>query len=433
MGDLRPLGSEKMQGMDKLKRIMEIARYNEAPKQEINELSTTNYIINLADGKTYGIVREKLGYIIKCGLNESTLDYSDPIRQRKYYRAYSEAMKKLNLMAGELNRVYGNEDGIPLIGEQSEPKKKFVLKSKTQKPAATADVETPPPPATVPSTTEPAMDATGVSAETPPAPQEGGAMAGMDITPEDAMSGMGSAPEEGGDMTGMDSMPEEGGDMTGMDSMPEDEMGDEETTGPTGLKTIQKLTGRLSQKIRSFDKDKGLDSQDIKYVVNSILSAIDLSKLDDEDREEILDKMEDFDEYGEEGEGDLDMSGEEDFDMGQEDEMGGMDTMPTEPEMSPVAESRVERVLANYFEIKPSEHPQLVEKSKRDFLNNKINKVKSINEISNMSESNIQKTNAIKFLNENPTAKFIGKTNKENLIFSLDGKQVKVTQRGRIL
>jgi hypothetical protein len=30
-------------------------------------------------------------------------------------------------------------------------------------------------------------------------------------------------------------------------------------------------------------------------------------------------------------------------------------------------------------------------------------------------------------------AKFIGKTNKENLLFSVDGKQIKVTPRGRIL
>ena len=57
MADLRPLGSEKLQGMDKIKRIMEIARYNEAPKQEINELSTTNYTIKLSDGNTYAIVK----------------------------------------------------------------------------------------------------------------------------------------------------------------------------------------------------------------------------------------------------------------------------------------------------------------------------------------------------------------------------------------
>ena len=32
MADLRPLGSEKLQGMDKISRIMEIARYGEVEK-----------------------------------------------------------------------------------------------------------------------------------------------------------------------------------------------------------------------------------------------------------------------------------------------------------------------------------------------------------------------------------------------------------------
>jgi len=38
MGDLRPLGSEKLEGLDKLKRIMEIAKYNDVPKLENNDL-----------------------------------------------------------------------------------------------------------------------------------------------------------------------------------------------------------------------------------------------------------------------------------------------------------------------------------------------------------------------------------------------------------
>jgi hypothetical protein len=38
---------------------------------------------------------------------------------------------------------------------------------------------------------------------------------------------------------------------------------------------------------------------------------------------------------------------------------------------------------------------------------------------------------SFKILKEN--AKFVGKTNKENLIFIKDGKQIKVTQRGSIL
>ena len=55
----------------------------------------TDNTITLADGKTYRIVKERLGYIIKSGLNESSLEYNDPIKHRKHFRSYSEAMKKL--------------------------------------------------------------------------------------------------------------------------------------------------------------------------------------------------------------------------------------------------------------------------------------------------------------------------------------------------
>ena len=47
MADLRPIGSEKLEGTDKLRRIMEIATYRETPKTELNNLSTTNYTIQL--------------------------------------------------------------------------------------------------------------------------------------------------------------------------------------------------------------------------------------------------------------------------------------------------------------------------------------------------------------------------------------------------
>ena len=129
MADLRPIGSEKLEGTDKLRRIMEIATYRETPKTELNNLSTTNYTIQLSDGNFYGIVKERLGYIIKTGINESNMDYSDPMKNRKYYRSYSEAMKKLNLIVVETNRNTGNEYEIPLIGEQPEVKKKIRIKN----------------------------------------------------------------------------------------------------------------------------------------------------------------------------------------------------------------------------------------------------------------------------------------------------------------
>jgi hypothetical protein len=55
------------------------------------------------------------------------------------------------------------------------------------------------------------------------------------------------------------------------------------------------------------------------------------------------------------------------------------------------------------------------------------------NEMEGMCESQRQLISANKLLKENPNAKFIGKTNKENLVFMVNGKQVKVTERGRIL
>ena len=317
MGDIKPIGSEKLEGMDKLRRIMEIAKYNVVPKQEINDLSTTNYTIRLADGNLYGIVKEKSGYTIKKGLNESNLDYSEPMRSRKHYRSYADAMKKLNLVVSEINRNEGNVFEVPLIGEQS--KKKFILKT-PKAPSAPVPGDDLPPPA-------PAM-------ETPPAPEGGPAMppapeggSAMPPAPEGGPA-MPPAPEGGpamppapeGDDMGMPPAPE--GDDMAMPPAPEGDdmamppMGDEEGIdsdeegGPMSLKMIQKLTGKLSQKIRSLDKDKGMDSQDIKYVINSIISAIDLKNLDDDDREEIVDKIEGFDdEYGTEGEGELDLSG----------------------------------------------------------------------------------------------------------------------------
>ena len=65
MADLKPLGSEKLTGQNKIKRIMEIARYNEKTPNNINETSRSEYSITLADMNKYEIVKERQGYIIK--------------------------------------------------------------------------------------------------------------------------------------------------------------------------------------------------------------------------------------------------------------------------------------------------------------------------------------------------------------------------------
>ena len=43
MGNLKPIGSEKLQGMEKINRILEIARYKENKPNPINEDKSIEY------------------------------------------------------------------------------------------------------------------------------------------------------------------------------------------------------------------------------------------------------------------------------------------------------------------------------------------------------------------------------------------------------
>ena len=58
MADLKPLGSEKLEGQDKIRRIMEIARFNEALPELVNETAKSQYSVSLADGNNYEIVKD---------------------------------------------------------------------------------------------------------------------------------------------------------------------------------------------------------------------------------------------------------------------------------------------------------------------------------------------------------------------------------------
>jgi hypothetical protein len=283
----------------------------------------------------------------------------------------------------------------------------------------------------------------------PPAPE--GDDTGMPPAPEGDDMGMPPAPE--GDDMGMPPAPE--GDDMGMPPMgDEEDIDSDEEVGPMSLKMIQKLTGKLSQKIRSLDKDKGMDSQDIKYVINSIISAIDMKNLDDDDREEIVDKIEGFDdEYGTEGEGELDLSGEDMGDMGDmgdmEPEMGAEPEMGVEPEMgaeieepkegyqnvmdSIFSESKIDKLLSNYFNIKTEEKPIIEHKNKMDYLGKKIRKIEQKKDLVNFSVTTAQEQKALSLFEGYANTRFIGKTNKQNLVLIVNGKEVKVTPNGRTI
>ena len=495
MADLKPIGSEKLTGQDKLNRIMEIARFNEVMPKTINETAKSEYSVPLADGHNYEIVKERQGYIIKKTISESDTDYIEPMKNRKYYSSYSQAFKRLNLLAGELNRLNENEEGVSLYGEQ----KKFTLK--TPKPAPAPAAEAPmAPPAAPPAVPSP---------ELPPSPMDGGEDMGMD------------------DM-GMDDMTPEVDDVD-IDVDVNDEEGGEENEGQVTFKTIQKLTGKLTQKIRTLDTEEGMTSEDIKYVINMVLSSVDLTSLSEEDKEDIMAKFED----------------DETEDFGQEDDMGGEDMtddsevediqadmdVPVEGEMeegdmygsfddnewydhydrkhsgdfdfdydeeefedypslmakhgnkhywfhnrskfspgpdgeelfnkfkerygrpfkvrtkksemedsgngaifdSIFGESKVDKVISKYFEVSKKEiregkEKQIQETAKKKAVVNQI-----MESVVKMTETIEQELAAKNFIKENLNSKFVGITNKKNLVFETKTGQVRITPNGNLI
>jgi hypothetical protein len=490
MADLKPIGSEKLTGQDKIKRIMEIARYNEVVPVNLNEHSTTEFSIGFSDGNEYQIVKEKSGYIIKKTISESKTDYIEPMKNRKYYSSYSQALKRLNLMSKEINRLTETEEGTSLFGEQ----KKFVLKRPT--PAEPEMDDVPAPPAAPPAVPSP---------ELPPSPESG--VPSEEMPSDDEMGGMDDEMPSDDEMGGMNN---------GMTS-------DEVT-----FKMIQKLTGKLTQKIREYEGDKGLTSENIKYVINMVLSSVDLANLSEEDKEDILSKFE-SDEDMDMGNDDMDMSDEDitgdsevedvqaDMDVPVESEMeesnmygsfgnmrrkdfkgdtyydemdypandseiqgiggddfdteefetfkelykkygdkqrwfGGRDgetmfnkykEMTGKPfkvktrrsEMGSgdmegmFGESKIDKVLSKYFEISESEKRISNQKkvARKSDIKNKMDSVKK------MSETIEQELSSQKFLEENSNFNFLGKTNKKNLVFEGKSGQFKITPEGFVI
>jgi len=400
MADLKPLGSEKLTGQDKLKRIMEIARFNEVIPSNINETARSEYSISLADGNKYEIVKERQGYIIKKTISESETDYIEPMKNRKYYSSYSQAFKRLNLVAGELNRVNENQEEVSLYGEQ----KRFTLK--TPKPAAE--------PMPAPAAEVPAVPPAVPSPALPPSPN----------------AEMPAGDELGMDMGDMGAAPEAEVDVDATVDVETPDMGDAEQVT---FKTIQKLTGKLTQKIRTLDADQGMTSEDIKYVINMVLSSLDLKTLTEEDREDILSKFDDeAEDLGGDDMGGLDMTDDSEV----EDIQADMDVPVEGYEMeeggygngaiidSIFGESTVDKVISKYFEI-----------TKKEILESKEKRSpkKQMQEVIRLSETVEQELSAKKFLEENSTAKIVGVTNKKNLVFENKGKQVKISPEGLLV
>jgi hypothetical protein len=234
MGDLKPLGSEKLNGDDKLKRILQLTYYKQNPITENTGSKKAELIKESANG-VYGIVREKDGYYVKKGLNENTLDYIGGLfmKNKNKFSSYAEALKRLELLKSQ---------------ELNEDVTRYVLKQ--NKPAQEAPV---------------------------PAPS-------IDAAPAPAGEPVGELPPPAPEMGAEAPMPEE----PAMDNEPMSSS--EEGKRSDYMAEVQKFAGKLGQELR--DQQPKMESDDIKYVLNMIISAVDLDKLEDDDIEDIGKKFE---------------------------------------------------------------------------------------------------------------------------------------------
>jgi hypothetical protein len=377
-------------------------------------------------------------------------------------------------MAKEFNTLHENFEGTSLFSEQ---KKKFKLKLPKTKSTETPEpvVEPVPEPVTPPVT--PPMEGGSV----PPMGGDVPPMEGGDVPP---MEGGDVPPMEGGDVPPMDDMGSDDGSTDTSDTY--DDMGSSSSSdgydddmgpkkdGKVSMKLIQKLIGKSAQKIRAYLSKDDMNSNDVKYIINSILSSLDLSALDEDDVEEIISRLEGTDEDDDE---DMGFDDEEDIDFGDE-EMASPEEPVSEPsgEMAETYESYADAFsdymggsysnelmgeLGEEDDYDSSDYPKHGSRQKirrypheryesiyESIIDKVINKhideteikisnsksvTKTKEKIVNLSESIRQERAALKFLEKNPNSFLVGSTSKGNLLFKTGLKENKITPDGKVL
>ncbi len=331
MADLKPIGSEKLSGDDKIKRILELTYY----KNSNNKASrpAPEMVTESKTGGVYGIVKEKDGYYVKRGLNESSLDYIGGMfmKNKNKFSSYAEALKRLELIKGQ---------------EELQEATKYVLKTKPSQEEAAA--------------TEPSMDL-------PPA---------APVAPSEPTSEL-PPPSPEGEMDAP--MPTDEPSMDG-----EMEPSSEEGKRSDYMAEVQKFAGKLGQELR--DQKEKMESDDIKYVLNMIISAVDLDKLDLEDLEEIgkkfdreEDEMSDEEVPAEEPEmGDEEVPAEEpsaEEDLGEMDAMGALESFVNTPvDMADGMDYEMDEIdLSSYADIDETSHMDEEKEIDLDEIKNSIN------------------------------------------------------------
>ena len=360
---------KKIKGQDKLNRIKDLMG-----KMNTLTESTSHSELELVkkgpNGVVYGIVRENRNYFIKTStktngeLKSNDFDYVGGLQNKgtEKYNSYADALKHLNMKFDMLNESFGVDnnvnlfetDGTPIAGGASFG---FVLPEMEGKDEEIISDEKMVLNVDVPKSEEPVEDEVD-----------------MDIDTEVEVDPFG----DDGSME--------------VDTEVEDEGSGDEGDGFT--KKIQKLTGKIGQMLR--DKDDP-DAELDKYVINSIVSAINWEEIPDEDVEDIISKIEGEDEEddalegGEEESVDIDMEeeGEEDpfGDDGSEEELSESDDELEEGNAYGAALKKAKDNGEKEFELDGKKHKVKESKTfskkqlKENFLNKTINE--SLNKILN--------------------------------------------------
>jgi hypothetical protein len=87
------------------------------------------------------------------------------------------------------------------------------------------------------------------------------------------------------------------------------------------------------------------------------------------------------------------------------------------------SESKVDQIINKYFTLTEDE-----KQPKEETISESVK-----SQIKNLSESVRQERSALKFLVENKGTKFVGLTNKGNLVFKKENKEYKISPKGGII
>lgn len=259
---MRPIGSEKIQNPDdKLARILEIAGIKKESVTESKslhgKLSNVLHEAVAANGTEYAIVQEEKYVYIKAKKNDD-YEYLTGVQNinEHSYRSYADALKHLNLMFKEINEQVGLTEGIDVLKKKSLDER-YVLRL-NKKDNSNQNF------------TEPSDNDTsgGFDASTSP-----------DISDLEAdLVGQPNAGEQPSTQPDQE---------TPVDNAMEPQTDNQEGEDP--LKTIQKMVGKVTQKMREMGER--LQPKDVKYILNSLISAADMTKVPESDKNDIINKI----------------------------------------------------------------------------------------------------------------------------------------------